>query len=77
MILGPPTFYGEGSGLKKMSSSDTANENNGKEKTGPPHNGAVEGHVGKMVGELLTGGGIRALPWRAHMEDTSWPATAS
>ena len=57
--------------LKKMA-SDTANENNGKKRQDLPPlpNGAMEGHGGKMIGELLTGGGIRALPWRVHMGKT-------
>lgn len=55
--------------LKKIA-SDTANENKGKKKTDSPLNGAMEGHGGKMTGELLTGGGIRALPQRVHMGKT-------
>lgn len=36
-----------------------------EKKRQAPLNGAIEGHGEKMIGELLTGGGIRALLWRA------------
>ena len=36
-----------------------------EKKRQTPLNGAMEGHGGKVIGELLTGGGIRALLWRA------------